>query len=73
MTLLGFFRTYNPQAIIDRYHLAENAYDQSDVDLLMNITAKLGFKDDYEKASVRILNDLRQGKLGTYTLDLINE
>lgn len=73
LTLLGFFRHYHPEAIIDRYHLADNAYDQSDVDLLLAITAKLGFKDDYDKASVRILNDLRQGKLGTYTLDLIDD
>ncbi|MBS9334721.1 ribosome biogenesis GTPase YlqF [Fructobacillus sp. M1-13] len=67
--LLSFFREYNPQAIIDRYHLADDAFDQTDVNLLLTITEKLGFKDDYDKAAVRLLNDLRSGKLGRYTLD----
>ena len=41
----------------------------SNVDLLMLITKNLGFKDDYEKASERIVFDIRSGKLGRYTLD----
>lgn len=74
LSLIAFFRDYRPQAIIDRYHLADDAFTtMSDVDILLAITAKLGFKDDYDKAAVRVLNDLRQGKLGTYTLDLIHE
>jgi len=39
---------------------------------LLDITQKLGFKDDYEKASERVLNDLRKGKLGPFTLDLLD-
>lgn len=69
LNLLAFFRDYNQKAIIDRYHLNDDAFDLSDVDLLLAITAKLGFKDDYEKAAIRMLNDLRSGKLGRYTLD----
>ena len=69
LAMLAYFRNYNQQAIIHRYHLNSDAFDLSDVDLLLAITAKLGFKDDYEKASVRMLNDLRSGKLGRYTLD----
>ncbi|MBU7455449.1 ribosome biogenesis GTPase YlqF [Leuconostoc fallax] len=69
--LLKFYRDYYPERIIARYHLPDNAFDQSDVDVLLLITQKLGFKDDYDRASERILNDLRKGKLGTFTLDLI--
>ena len=35
----------------------------------MLITKNLGFKDDYEKVSERIVFDIRSGKLGRYTLD----
>lgn len=69
LSMLAYFRNYNQQAIIDRYHLNADAFDLSDVDLLLTITDKLGFKDDYDKAAVRMLNDLRSGKLGRYTLD----
>ncbi|MFT9389340.1 MAG: ribosome biogenesis GTPase YlqF [Leuconostoc sp.] len=68
--LLDFFRDYRPEAIIDRYHLPANAFDEESVQVLLAITQKLGFKDDYDKASERILNDLRKGKLGPFTLDL---
>ncbi|MCO0831525.1 ribosome biogenesis GTPase YlqF [Fructobacillus sp. W13] len=70
LALLAFYRGYNPQAVVDRYHLADDAFDtMTDVEVLLEITSKLGFKDDYDKAAVRMLNDLRSGKLGRYTLD----
>lgn len=70
--LLDFFRNYRPEAIISRYHLDANVFDEASVQILLDITQKLGFKDDYEKASERILNDLRKGKLGPFTLDLLD-
>ncbi|GMA69139.1 ribosome biogenesis GTPase A [Leuconostoc litchii] len=70
--LINFFRSYRPDAIIERYHLAHDIFDQQEnVDILLSITNKLGFKDDYDKASERILNDLRKNKLGPFTLDII--
>lgn len=70
--LLDFFRNYRPEAIISRYHLDANVFDAASVQILLDITQKLGFKDDYEKASERVLNDLRKGKLGPFTLDLLD-
>ena len=70
--LLDFFRHYRPEAIISRYHLAADVFDETSVQILLDITQKLGFKDDYEKVSERILNDLRKGKLGPFTLDLLD-
>ncbi|AFS40353.1 MAG: ribosome biogenesis GTPase YlqF [Leuconostoc gelidum] len=69
--LIGFFRNYRPESIVERYHLTEDIFDKENVQILLEITNKLGFKDNYEKASERLLNDLRKGKLGTFTLDLI--
>lgn len=70
--LLDFFRNYRPEAIISRYHLDANVFDEASVQILLDITQKLGFKDDYEKASERVLNDLRKGKLGPFTLDILD-
>ncbi|MGO2223050.1 MAG: ribosome biogenesis GTPase YlqF, partial [Leuconostoc falkenbergense] len=66
------FRHYRPEAVIERYHLSADIFEQENVDVLLAITAKLGFKDDYDKASERLLNDLRKNKLGAFTLDLID-
>ena len=39
----------------------------------MDITAKRGYKDDYERGSEVVVFDIRQGKLGRYTLDRYEE
>ncbi|WP_257607386.1 ribosome biogenesis GTPase YlqF [Weissella sagaensis] len=71
LAVLKFFREYNPEAITTRYHLNKDIWEtQSDVDVLLTITQKLGFKDDYNRAAERMLLDLRRGKLGRYTLEL---
>jgi len=70
--LIAFFRQYRPEAVIERYHLSDDIFEQENVDVLLAITTKLGFKDDYDKASERLLNDLRKNKLGAFTLDLID-
>jgi len=71
LATLKFMRTYNPDAIVARYHLADDAWEtNTDVELLLLITQKLGFKDDYDRAAERMLLDLRRGKLGTYTVEM---
>ncbi|KRK38919.1 ribosome biogenesis GTPase YlqF [Levilactobacillus parabrevis] len=66
---LNFFRTYHRAALIDRYHLVEADLDLSDVDLLLKITEKVGMRDDYLRASDRLILDARHKKLGGFTLD----
>lgn len=69
--MLKFMRDYNPKAITERYHLPEDSFDtMTDVEILLLITQKLGFKDDYDRAAERMLIDLRRGKLGQYTLEV---
>ncbi|GEK27765.1 ribosome biogenesis GTPase YlqF [Furfurilactobacillus siliginis] len=57
-------------ALVDRYHVTTEDLSLSDVDLLLAITQRLGFKDDYERASERLIFDLRKGKLGRLTFEL---
>jgi len=66
---LNFFRKYHRAALIDRYHLTEADLDLSDVDLLLKITEKVGMRDDYLRASDRLILDARHKKLGGFTLD----
>lgn len=71
LALISFMRVYHPAALIERYHLPSDVFETlNDVDILLLITQKLGFKDDYDRAAERILVDLRHGKLGRYTLEL---
>ncbi|MFR3687504.1 MAG: ribosome biogenesis GTPase YlqF, partial [Enterococcus sp.] len=42
-------------------------------ELLLLISEKRGFKDDYERASEMLILELRQGKLGRFTLDRYEE
>ena len=58
-----------PEYLKKAYRLTDDDLELSNVDLLMLITKNLGFKEDYEKASERIVFDIRSGKLGRYTLD----
>ena len=63
------FKLDYPEYLKKAYRLTDDDLELSNVDLLMLITKNLGFKEDYEKASERIVFDIRSGKLGRYTLD----
>ena len=69
--VLAYLRQYHEAALAERYHLKKNELDPSVTgpDLLMNITAKMGFRDDYERGSERLLRELRKGKFGRCTLE----
>ncbi|WP_283678756.1 ribosome biogenesis GTPase YlqF [Lentilactobacillus sp. Marseille-Q4993] len=70
---LDFFREFSPKSIMERYHLNESALELTTVDLLMEITSKIGMKDDYMRSSERIIQDVRSNKLRPFTLDLVSE
>lgn len=43
------------------------------VDLIVLLTKKYGFRDDYDRFYDLFIKDVRHGKLGTYTLDIVGE
>lgn len=69
---LEYLRANQPEKLKERYHLndADMTEDISNPDLLLTITQKLGFRDDYDRASERLIFDLRKGKLGPVTLEV---
>lgn len=73
LSMIAFFREDNPSALLERYHLAADAYDKmTDVEILLAITQVMGFKDDYDRSSERMILELRRGKLGRYTLEKVD-
>lgn len=71
---IKFMREHNQtDRLAERYHLTDDELTLSDVDLLLAITKRLGFKDDYDRASELLIFDLRKGKLGRFTFDTTDE
>lgn len=70
---LKHFRARHRDQLMARYRLNDDDFALSDVDLLLLITKKLGMRDDYERASNRIIQDIRNNKLGDFTLDNLEE
>ncbi|MDR3157228.1 MAG: ribosome biogenesis GTPase YlqF [Lactobacillales bacterium] len=71
--VLEFFLKHFPNSMQKYYQLTNKEMYLSPVDLLMSITRKQGYCEDYERASQKMVLDVRSGKLGRYTLDLFEE
>lgn len=70
---LQIFSDKYRNSLMERYHLTDEDFDQPLPELLLLITQKLGMRDDYDRASQRILLDARKGKLGRFNLDFVEE
>lgn len=70
---LRFFNRFYPKQLQERYQLTEDEMTLPVVDQLLRITEKRGFRDDYEQASEMVVREIRNGKLGRYTLDRYEE
>ncbi len=66
---LEFFTTFYPESLQERFHLSESDIQLPPAELLIMISEKHGFKTDYERTSNMIIQEIRSGRLGTYTLD----
>ena len=69
---LRYLREHQPEKLAQRYRLsaADMAEAVPDPDLLLTITEKMGFRDDYDRASERLIFELRKGKLGPITMEV---
>lgn len=68
---LNFFKKYYPERLIERFkgiNLEEEAPE-----IIMAMTQKLGFRDDYDRFYSLFVKDVREGKIGRYTLDVVGE
>lgn len=68
---LDYLRAHRTQELMTRYRLSPASLEDgvTTPDLLLEITKKMGMKDDYDRASERLIFEMRRGKLGTFTLE----
>ena len=67
---LAYLKRERPAELMARYRLSEMDLSQPDPELLLIITQKMGFRDDYDRASERLIFELRKGKLGPISLEI---
>lgn len=67
---IKYFLTEYPGRIGDAYKIDEEIGNDSLPELLMELTKKMNYGEDYERGSEKLIFDIRDGKLGSYTLDV---
>ncbi|MGO2083186.1 ribosome biogenesis GTPase YlqF [Vagococcus sp.] len=70
---IEFFKEFYPEQLANRYGLSEEELGFSTVEILLLITKKRGFQDDFERGSQMIVQEIRDGRLGQYTLDHVSD
>ena len=68
---LNYFREHYPEELIARFKQLD--LNQEAPDMIMDMTQKLGFRDDYDRFYSLFVKDVRDGKLGRYCLDTVGE
>lgn len=68
---LNYFKEHYPDELTARFKQLD--LSQEAPDMIMDITQKLGFRDDYDRFYSLFVKDVRDGKLGRYCLDIVGE
>ncbi len=68
---LNYFKEHYPEELIARFKQLD--LSQEAPDMIMDMTQKLGFRDDYDRFYILFVKDVRDGKLGRYCLDTVGE
>lgn len=67
---MDYIRQHYPGVLAERYGIDPIYEQESELpELLLTITEKRGYRDDYEKASKMFIYELRNGKLGRLTFE----
>ncbi|TCD46371.1 ribosome biogenesis GTPase YlqF [Streptococcus sp. X16XC17] len=64
---LNYFKTYYPKRLQERFKQMD--LEAESPDIIMDMTRELGFRDDYDRFYNLFVKEMRDGKLGLYTLD----
>ncbi len=68
---LNYFKAHYPDRLLGRFK-GINLDDEAP-EIIMEMTRKLGFRDDYDRFYNLFVKEVRDGKLGRYTLDIVGE
>ena len=66
---LHYFKTYYPERLEERFKGID--LEEEAPEIIMEMTQKLGFREDYDRFYSLFVKDVRDGKLGRYTLDIV--
>ena len=68
---LNYFKEHYPTVLLERFKQMD--LEQEAPEIIMEMTQKLGFREDYDRFYQLFVKDGRDGKLGRYTLDRVGE
>ena len=68
---LNYFKEHYPDELTARFKQLD--LSQEAPDMIMDMTQKLDFRDDYDRFYSLFVKDVRDGKLGRYCLDTVGE
>ena len=66
---LNYFKTYYPERLEERFKGIE--LEEEAPEIIMEMTRKLGFREDYDRFYNLFVKEVRDGKLGRYTFDIV--
>lgn len=66
---LNYFKTYYPERLEERFKGIE--LEEEAPEIIMEMTRKLDFREDYDRFYNLFVKEVRDGKLGRYTLDIV--
>lgn len=68
---IDFFASEHPDRLKELYGFLPCEGEESISDYIIELTKKLGFRDNYDLFYQRFINDVRKGKLGRFCLDRV--
>ena len=66
---LNYFKTYYPERLEERFKGID--LEEEAPEIIMEMTRKLDFREDYDRFYNLFVKEVRDGKLGRYTLDIV--
>ena len=66
---LNYFKTYYAERLEERFKGID--LEEEAPEIIMEMTRKLGFREDYDRFYNLFVKEVRDGKLGRYTLDIV--
>lgn len=70
---LDYFLTHYPEATMKRFRIKEEERGEDIPELIMTLTQRYGFRDDYDRFYSMFVKDVRDGRLGAYCLDRLDD
>lgn len=68
---LNYFKNHYPTALKERFK--QMNLDDEAPEIIMDMTRKLGFREDYDRFYSLFVKEVRDGKLGLYSLDTVED